>query len=204
MEQKTSKEFNRKLINVISKLKAPKNQYNKFGEYYYRSCEDILEAVKPLLAEEELTLKISDEVIAVGDGIYIKAIAKITDGNHSAEATAFAREPESKPKMDASQVTGSASSYARKYALNGLFLIDDTKDPDATNTHRNELSKPQKPAPKPAGSFKIKPEDLQRIVDFLKKQGVEDEKIQARMKKITTQEEVNTIITVIEREGAKQ
>lgn len=119
-----------KLIKIQQALKAPKNQYNGFGKYSYRSCEDILEAVKPLVAEEGLLLTISDELVQMGDRYYVKATATITDGTASIQALAFAREPLTKKGMDESQVTGTASSYARKYALNGLFCIDDAKDAD--------------------------------------------------------------------------
>lgn len=126
-----------RLIEIQSKLKAPKNQRNNFGNYNYRSCEDILEAVKPLLQEVKLSLIISDEIINVGERFYVKATARLFDdiGKEIAQTNAVAREEENKKGMDASQLTGSTSSYARKYALNGLFAIDDTKDADATNTH---------------------------------------------------------------------
>jgi len=135
--------FNEKLLNIQSKLKAPKKQYNNFGRYNYRSCEDILEAVKPLLEETGLTLIIQDFLDMIGERIYVKAVAKVSDGVFFTESSGFAREEETKKGMDGSQVTGAASSYARKYALNGLFLIDDAKDADATNTHGKEESKPQ-------------------------------------------------------------
>lgn len=125
----------KKLIEVQAALKAPKEQFNKFGGYAYRSCEDILEAVKPLLAERDMQLTLSDEPVEVGGRVYIKAAATVTDGSESVTATAYAREAESRKGQDESQITGTASSYARKYALNGLFLIDDTKDADATNQH---------------------------------------------------------------------
>lgn len=124
-----------KLQAVQAELKAPKGQYNSFGKYKYRSCEDILEAVKPLLQQQGCILTISDDVQQVGDRYYIVAKATITDGEENISVTAAAREEETKKGMDASQITGTASSYARKYALNGLFCIDDTKDADATNTH---------------------------------------------------------------------
>ena len=123
-------EFWEKLVAIQSDLKAPKGQKNTFGGYRYRSCEDILEAVKPLLARESLVLNISDEIVEIGGRVYVKATAFITDGKNSQTSTAFAREADSKKGMDPSQVTGASSSYARKYALNGLFCIDDTKDPD--------------------------------------------------------------------------
>lgn len=122
---------------IQQELKAPKTQRNNFGGYNYRSCEDILEAVKPLLAEQSCTLTITDEIVMVGERIYLKATATLTnpDGK-SVSTTAFAREPEQKKGMDESQISGMASSYARKYALNGLFCIDDTKDADTMdNTH---------------------------------------------------------------------
>lgn len=119
-----------KLIAVQTALKAPKNLYNSFGKYNYRSCEDILEALKPLLAEQGLLLTITDEPTLIGERFYIKATASVTDGKATASATSYAREEIAKKGMDGSQVTGSASSYARKYALNGLFLIDDNKDAD--------------------------------------------------------------------------
>lgn len=144
MEEKT---FAQKVIAVQRDLKAPKSQFNKFGGYRYRSAEDILTAAKPLLAEQGLICTISDDVVIKSDEkmatarVYIKATATIFDAENekdSISASAWAREDESKKGMDGAQVTGSASSYARKYALNGLFLIDDTKDPDATNTHGKE------------------------------------------------------------------
>lgn len=124
-----------RLIHIQGELKAPKSQENKFGGYKYRSCEDILEAVKPLLKKEKVTLTISDDIIEVGGRVYVKATATLSDGEDTISTSAFAREAETKKGMDDSQITGSASSYARKYALNGLFAIDDTKDADATNTH---------------------------------------------------------------------
>ena len=126
----------KKLVAVQAALKAPKGQFNKFGGYKYRSCEDILEAVKPLLLEQGLQLTITDEPVEVGGRIYIKATATVTDGSETATVSGYAREAETKKGMDESQITGTASSYARKYALNGLFLIDDTKDADATNDHQ--------------------------------------------------------------------
>ena len=124
----------KKLMNVQNKLKAPKNQLNKFGNYNYRNCEDILEAVKPLLFENGLILNISDEILMIGDRFYIQAVVKVIDEeNNYIEAKALARECVDKKGMDASQITGATSSYARKFALNGLFCIDDTKDSDYCN-----------------------------------------------------------------------
>ena len=126
-----------KLVEVQSKLKAPKSQFNKFGNYAYRNCEDILEALKPILNQVKAVVNISDEVVLIGERYYIKATVKFIDGETGdvIEASTMAREEESKKGMDSSQLTGSTSSYARKYALNGLFAIDDTKDSDTTNTH---------------------------------------------------------------------
>lgn len=127
----------KELAVIQSRLKAPKGQYNSFGKYKYRSCEDIVEAVKPLLAEQGCALMMSDELVFVGDRYYIKATVTIQNGaGECAQCTALAREEEEKKGMDASQITGTASSYARKYALNGLLAIDDTKDADALADER--------------------------------------------------------------------
>jgi len=123
------------LFSIQQTLKAPKGQRNTFGNYNYRSCEDILEAVKPLLAKVNAVLTLSDEVVEVGGRIYIKATATISDGKESISTTAYAREEESKKGMSSEQNSGSCSSYSRKYALNGLFCIEDSKDADALNTH---------------------------------------------------------------------
>lgn len=127
-----------KLQQIQSKLKAPKSQFNAFGKYNYRSCEDILEAVKPLLAECGAAITITDKVVMLGNHFYVEATATFMVEDKALCVTAFAREAEEKKGMDAAQVTGAASSYARKYALNGLLLIDDTKDSDATNKHGKE------------------------------------------------------------------
>jgi hypothetical protein len=123
------------LQKIQAELKVPKSQLNKFGGYSYRSCEDIVEAAKIVLSKYGYILTISDEIVEVGGRIYVKATATISDGNESISTSAFAREPETQKGMSDSQVTGAASSYARKYALNGLFAIDDTADSDATNKH---------------------------------------------------------------------
>lgn len=126
------------LLKIQQELNAPKNQYNNFGKYKYRSCEDILAAVKPLLKETGCVLTLSDDIVSMGNRIYVTATATLTtsDGRQYV-VKASAREDESKKGMDGAQITGAASSYARKYALNGLFCIDDVKDPDATNDHGN-------------------------------------------------------------------
>lgn len=126
------------LVKIQNELKAPKGQFNKFGNYKYRSCEDILEALKPLLHANKCWLLLTDEIIQIGTRIYVKSTASIYDGKLECSVTGWAREEESKKGMDGSQITGAASSYARKYALNGLFCIDDNKDadskqPDTTN-----------------------------------------------------------------------
>lgn len=134
-----------KLFEIQQNLKAPKTQYNKFGKYNYRSCEDILEAVKPLLMEQKAVVTISDELVFIGQRYYIKATACLLDieTGEKVERAAYAREDENKKGMDLSQVTGASSSYARKYALNGLFCIDDNKDSDTTNTSEKENQQQQ-------------------------------------------------------------
>lgn len=134
-----------KLLQIQLALKAPKGQHNNFGNYSYRSCEDILEAVKPILKEHNCTLTLSDTVKQIGERYYIEATASLTSDSETLTVTAFAREPESKKGMDDSQITGSASSYARKYALNGLFCIDDTKDADTDEYTEQQNKKAEKP-----------------------------------------------------------
>lgn len=129
----------KELITIQSELKAPKSQFNKFGGYKYRKAEDILEAVKPLLAKQKCTLIITDDIVMVGNRIYVKATATIKNEKGEFEqTTGWAREEETKKGMDGSQITGASSSYARKYALNGLFAIDDNADSDTTNTGQQE------------------------------------------------------------------
>lgn len=146
--------INEKLLAIIKDLKVSKENENKFGGYKYRSCEDILEAVKPLLIEQNLLLNISDEVVLLGERYYIKATAKIFDENGSIESTGWARESLSKKGMDDSQITGASSSYARKYALNGLLCIDDTKDADSFNNNEDN------PKPKETPKKENKKEDI--------------------------------------------
>jgi len=140
-----------RLINIQSELKCPKNQYNSFGKYNYRNCEDILEALKPLLKKESLAVVIKDEIIDIGTRFYVKATVSLIDqsGKTLIEASAFAREEETKKGQDGSQITGSASSYARKYAMNGLFAIDDTKDADSPpppGGNNNDIERAEKTA----------------------------------------------------------
>lgn len=149
-------DFMNKIIKVQKELKAPKSKWNSFGSFHYRSTEDILEAAKPLLAEEGLLLRLTDEMVNIGDRYYVKATAIITDGYTKHETTAYAREQEKKSGMDESQITGSASTYARKYALNGLFCIDDTKDADTdeymkeSKKRAEKAAKEDKPTNKPS------------------------------------------------------
>jgi len=178
-----------KLQAIQSELKAPKGQFNKFGNYKYRNCEDILEAVKPILTKVKATIIVGDELLLIGDRYYVKAVARLVDTETEAsiENTAYAREEESKKGMDSSQVTGAASSYARKYALNGLLCIDDTKDSDTTNTHGKEepaktgqkTGKPTEDKPKDdksANSAYITEEQFNTLQDMMKQAGVEDKK----------------------------
>ena len=134
----------KELISIQSELKAPKSQYNKFGGYKYRKAEDILEAVKPLLAKQKCTLIITDDVVLIGNRIYVKATATIKNEKGECETTnGWAREEETKKGMDGSQITGASSSYARKYALNGLFAIDDNADSDTTNDGQHQAAQQQ-------------------------------------------------------------
>ncbi|HIB1903931.1 TPA: ERF family protein [Enterococcus faecium] len=130
--------FNEKVIHIQNQLKAPKSQYSEYGNYNYRNCEDILKAAKPLNKQMGLLLTLTDKPVVIGNRYYIEATAFLTDGKECISITAYAREAESRTKMDDSQVTGSASSYARKYALNGLYLIDDAKDADALPQENKE------------------------------------------------------------------
>ena len=129
-----------KLFYVQQNLKAPKNQYNQFGDYHYRSCEDIQETLKPLMAQVKALLLVYDDIEQIGDRYYVKstAVFQDTESNTGISNTAFAREADNRPKMDAAQITGSCSSYARKYALNGLFCIDDAKDPDSMKNDQQD------------------------------------------------------------------
>ena len=141
MTDKSVAPINEKLMQIQGKLKVPKGQFNKFGGFSYRSCEDIFEGVKPFLSETNCVLMLDDEVVVIGDRYYVKSSAILTDVDSGGwvTSTAYAREEESKKGMDGAQITGSASSYARKYALNGLFCLDDVKDPD---TGQNEVTQP--------------------------------------------------------------
>ena len=174
-----TKKIYEKLAKVQAELKAPKGQFNSFGKYHYRSQEDILEAVKPILSRQGMTINLTDDIVLVGERYYVKSTAIVSDGTDTISVTAFAREPSEKKGMDESQITGTASSYARKYALNGLFAIDDTKDSDTEEQPKQAIEKREAtPAPKQqtnkldealikeASSLKI---DLNKVATYLKK-----------------------------------
>ena len=148
MEDKT---IHQKLIEVQEELKAPKGQYNSFGKYYFRSTEDIVEALKPLLIKRGLLLLMYDEIELIGSRIYVVSTADLTDGAANIKVSARARESETKKGMDDSQITGTASSYARKYALNGMFLIDDSKDADTPEYSGQMNNQQQSKQPKQTG-----------------------------------------------------
>ena len=182
----TEKNIYSKLIEVQKELKAPKGQYNNFGRYNYRSAEDILEAVKPLLHKQGLLQVITDDVISVGERVYIKATVSIYDSvsSETISNSAFARESETKKGMDDSQVTGTASSYARKYALNGLYAIDDTKDADSNeynaqngaNSGGNGRSRPITPLiQKPTKN------ELLKLFNEVKTNGIDEATLKAEM-----------------------
>jgi hypothetical protein len=154
------------LAEIQAKLKAPKGQFNSFGKYHYRSAEDILEAVKKVVNPMGFSITLTDSVGEVGGRIYVQSTATLDNGEIEYQATGFAREEETKKGMDGSQITGAASSYARKYALNGLFAIDDTKDSDATNDHgKSQESKPQAKTGMPAPSNFDN--EFKELIDFV-------------------------------------
>lgn len=162
----------KELIAIQSELKAPKSQFNKFGGYKYRKAEDILEAVKPLLNKQKCTLTITDDIVMVGNRIYVKATATIKNEKGECETTTgWAREEETKKGMDGSQITGASSSYARKYALNGLFAIDDNADSDTTNDGQHQEAQQQTQALQPAAqqtaSSQYHPSDLNEGLGYL-------------------------------------
>ena len=176
------------LAAIQSALKAPKSQFNSFGGYHYRNAEDILEAVKPLLAQQGCVLTCTDEIVLIGERYYVKASATLCNKEGQiVQTTAYAREEESKKGMDGSQVTGASSSYARKYALNGLFCIDDTKDSDTTNTGDQKPQPEKKPAtkkkveaaPAPAPEVKKQPTERERWIDSLARGAVNAQGVKA-------------------------
>lgn len=171
----------KKLIEIQQKLNAPKHNYNKFGNYSYRSCEDILEAVKPLLKEQSAALTVNDELVLIGDRYYLKATATLwdSDSDEKISNSAFARETAEKKGMDEAQITGAVSSYARKYALNGLFCIDDVKDAD-TRDNRSEEAKEESIAKKRTEEIeklKISSLKIQSLNRRCTEEGVSTEKI---------------------------
>ena len=191
-----------KLMLIQASLKCPKNQKNAFGWYNYRSCEDILEAVKPLLYDTQTTLTVSDEMIAVGDRIYVKAIATLKDSETweiIEQNVAYARESESKKWMDEAQITGASSSYARKYALNWLFLLDDVKDPDATNTHWKEEKSEKKAEPKAKANPQWWFQKAISNIDYMK-QCLDEEDF---IKKVKSKYDVDVIVEEQLREAYK-
>lgn len=158
----------KELIAIQSELKAPKSQFNKFGGYKYRKAEDILEAVKPLLAKQKCTLIITDDVVLIGNRIYVKATATIKNEKGECETTnGWAREEETKKGMDGSQITGASSSYARKYALNGLFAIDDNADSDTTNDEQQQTQKQAKTQAQQPASKQFNSNDLNEGLIYL-------------------------------------
>ena len=161
----------KELIAIQSELKAPKSQFNKYGGYKYRKAEDILEAAKPLLAKQKCTLIITDDVVLIGNRIYVKATATIKNEKGECEAsTGWAREEETKKGMDGSQITGASSSYARKYALNGLFAIDDNADSDTTNDGQHQAAQQtqtQQPAAQQTATSPFHPNDLNEGLVYL-------------------------------------
>ena len=191
-----------KLMNIQYELKCNKSQYNSFGRYAYRSSEDILEAVKPLLYKYKATLVINDDIVLIGDRFYVKATSKITDieTGECVESTAFAREDESQKGMSSAQVTGSVSSYARKYSMNALFAIDDNKDSDATNTHGKDI----KPNMTPVSG--LSEAQIKRLLAIGNKAGFKKEVVEATVKKMfgceskdMTKDQYNTVCERLEK-----
>ena len=191
-----------KLMNIQYELKCNKSQYNSFGRYAYRSSEDILEAVKPLLYKYKATLVINDDIVLIGDRFYVKATSKITDieTGECVESTAFAREDESQKGMSSAQVTGSVSSYARKYSMNALFAIDDNKDADSTNTHGKDI----KPNMTPVSG--LTDAQLKRLFAIGNKAGFKKDVVEATVKKMfgcepkdMTKDQYNTVCERLEK-----
>lgn len=198
------------LTEIQNELKSPKNQYNSFGKYKYRSCEDTLEALKPLLLKHKATLIINDEIQETGTRIYVKAICTFVVGDEKIQTTAYAREEESKKGMDGSQVTGASSSYARKYALNGLFLIDDTKDAD-TDEFKEQSKKKQESGSKSKGQELTK-EQINILYSMASEKGFTQKDIQNVISKsfnkrsVTelSQTEYNEILDRMEKSASKR
>lgn len=186
--------INEKLLSVQAELKCNKSQYNAFGKYYYRNAEDILEAVKPLLAKVKATITINDEIVNIANRFYVRATARIMDieSGEVVETNAYAREPENKKGLDESQITGSTSSYARKYALNGLLLIDDTKDSDYAPDSNSKSAT----APKNNSLSRETQEEInRRIMEYTKLSKIPVSEITAELTKVVKKElrEINEI-----------
>lgn len=185
-------DFESALRKVISELKAPKNQRNSFGNYNYRSAEDIQEAVKPLLDKYKLRMKLSDQIVNHGDRYYVEATVTVNGYGESDTATGEAREAENKKGMDEAQITGAASSYARKYALNGMFDIDDTKDAD-TNEHRNQLNEAPKDNFNPA--WEKQEQTIRALAAML---GYSEKVINAKIKTVQGSDDAKNMIAKLE------
>lgn len=188
-----------KLSAIQVELKAPKSNYNSFGKYNYRSCEDILEGVKPLLDKYRVALTLNDEIVLIGDRFYVKATATLYDGEQSLSATAYAREGNEQRGMSEAQLTGSTSSYARKYALNGLFSIDDVRDDDSTNTHGASSNSSKAPST-------VSEKQIKRLVAIAIKKGYNAEQLSGmvykKYQKATnnlTKEEYDVIVAGLEK-----
>ena len=192
----------KELILIQQELKAPKSHRNNFGNYNYRNCEDILEAAKPLCKKHDVTLVITDDIVQLGDRYYIKATATISNKEESVSVSAFAREAETKKGMDDSQITGTASSYARKYALNGLFLIDDTKDADSDENKKESDNKAK------AGVNMATEEQLEEIIELCNSVNYSPDTI-AKTFKVKDIEELSysaaeSVIKQLSKQGAKK
>lgn len=193
-----------KILNIQNELKAPKSQWNSFGKYNYRNAEDILETAKPLLKKEGVILTLTDEIVLIGNRYYVKSTATVKYADESIAVSAYAREEENKKGMDGSQVTGASSSYARKYALNGLFLIDDTKDSDFTNDNQVKNNTTQ--------LNKLSEEQIKRLYTIGNKAGYDSKKMDELVKKkyrkdtkSLTQEEYKYICESLEKnQGGKK
>ena len=204
-----------KLLDIQNELKAPKSQYNNYGKYNYRNCEDILEAVKPICKKHKAVVFLSDKLVINGERHYIEATATFVDveTNETIEVTAYAREEESKKGMDGSQVTGASSSYARKYALNGLFDVDDTKDSDFTNTKNNQSdNRNQNEKPNEAKQEDVFSEINNAISSYSKQSGMKtkdvvdciEKQIGEKLNRSLSQERLESVLETIKRWSATQ
>ena len=204
-----------KLLDIQDELKVPKSQYNNYGKYNYRNCEDILEAVKPICKKHKAVVFLSDKLVINGERHYIEATATFVDveTNESIEVTAYAREEESKKGMDSSQVTGASSSYARKYALNGLFDVDDTKDSDFTNTKDNQAdNRNQKEKPDEAKQEDVFSEINNAISSYSKQSGMKtkdvvdciEKQIGEKLNRSLSQERLKSVLETIKSWSATQ